>query len=573
MKFVACVLLWSASLPVFAELTIDQRVADFQQMAALYEKRYAPYEWKRQAFGFDMFDLRPWLDRIRAAKSDVEFLEISAEYVASLQDTHSSFTSPLRFTADLGFTVDIYDGKVLIDSINRARLPQTDYPFEVGDEVLSVDGKTPEQWITEFSRFRKWGNPATTRRSAADRITFRSAASYPRAIETGDSAAVQIQRANGDTESYTIPWTKTGLAQGSLGTVPTPRNSRPIRGEESAPDYMRLLAEMRQWKIPDSDSLFEGQTTDEDGNTVARKYVLGLGSRSPVFALPAGFQQRLGRSTDFHYSGVYESNGYKIGYLRVPAFSTNPTSLRELDQEIAFFRSNTDGLVVDVMRNGGGDCYMLTLASYLIPQNNFYFFGEELRPTLGLINSFQSAIDLAKRSNADQWIITLYSNYLDQLLSAFNENRGLTGSIPACSISFENRQAQDRNGNALAYDKPLIVLVDDFSISAADIFPAMMQDNKRGPIVGMRTSGGGGSISTWPMSYSESIFANTNSLVVRKNPITTADLPSAPFVENIGTRPDIQLDYMTRENLLNRGRPFVEGFTRIIVDQIQASRQ
>ncbi len=99
-----------------------------------------------------------------------------------------------------------------------------------------------------------------------------------------------------------------------------------------------------------------------------------------------------------------------------------------------------------------------------------------------------------------------------------------------------------------------------------------MQDNGRGLIVGMPTSGGGGSISGWPLSYSEASFSNTNSLVIRKSPITTTDFPSAPYVENIGTRPDVQLDYMTRDNLINRGRTFVDSFTQIIVDQIKKSR-
>ena len=72
--------------------------------------------------------------------------------------------------------------------------------------------------------------------------------------------------------------------------------------------------------------------------------------------------------------------------------------------------------------------------------------------------------------------------------------------------------------------------------------------------------------------YSESFATNTNSLVVRKNPIVTPDLPTAPYVENIGARPDIPLDYMTRDNLLRGGRAFVDQFTAILVDQIQRAK-
>ena len=576
MKKLLCISLLCtlAALPLAAQLAVEQKVNDFQNMAALYAKRYAPYEWKKQAFKFDVLNIAPWIARVQASKTDIDFFEICAEYVASLHDTHSSFTSPYRFVADLGIIVDIYDGKLLIEGINRTLLPTAKFPFQTGDEVVTVDGKTMDEWIAYFSRFRQWGSPLTTRRYAADAVTFRPSSLYARSLELGDSATVVVKRADGTTETYTVPWTKTGYPGSKIGPVPTP-HSKPASAasDESSPDYMALLNQMRNWKLPNTDPILQGEIVNEEtGEVLPRKYLLGIGSRAPVFALPTGFTRRLGTGTDFHYSGTYTSGGLRIGYLRVPAFSTNATSLRELAQEIAYFQANTDGLVVDVMRNGGGDCYMLSLASYLIPTQDFYFFGEQLRPTLSSINSYQNAIDATKRANGQQWVLDLYAAYLAQIQSAYNENRGTTGRIPACSIQFENQPAKDNSGNVLAYTKPLIILVDEFSISAADIFPAMMQDNKRGVIVGMPTSGGGGSVSGWSLFYSEASFSNTNTLVVRNGPIVTTDLPSAPYVENIGTRPDIRLDYMTRDNLINGGKTFVDSFTQILVDQIKAPR-
>src|SRR6185436_4524172 len=85
-----------------AQLLPEQRVFDFQNLSALYAKRYSPYDWKRQAFGFDLFDIKPWLDRVRAAKDDLEFFEIEAEYVGKLQDTHTGFQITSSFAARLG---------------------------------------------------------------------------------------------------------------------------------------------------------------------------------------------------------------------------------------------------------------------------------------------------------------------------------------------------------------------------------------------------------------------------------------------------------------------------------------
>jgi hypothetical protein len=55
----------------------------------------------------------------------------------------------------------------------------------------------------------------------------------------------------------------------------------------------------------------------------------------------------------------------------------------------------------------------------------------------------------------------------------------------------------------------------------------------------------------------------------RKNPVKTDGYPEAPYVENIGVRPDIEWDYMTRDNLMNAGKPFVDGFTWAITNQIR----
>jgi C-terminal processing protease CtpA/Prc len=123
------------------------------------------------------------------------------------------------------------------------------------------------------------------------------------------------------------------------------------------------------------------------------------------------------------------------------------------------------------------------------------------------------------------------------------------------------------------YSKPLIVLIDEFSTSAGDIFPAMMQNNDRGPLVGMRSNGAGGSTSLWQAGpLSEGSASNTNTLVIRRDYV--ANLPEMPvsrYIENTGVRPDIILDRMTRENLTNGGRPFVEGFTNAIVEHIRAN--
>jgi hypothetical protein len=65
----------------------------------------------------------------------------------------------------------------------------------------------------------------------------------------------------------------------------------------------------------------------------------------------------------------------------------------------------------------------------------------------------------------------------------------------------------------------------------------------------MRSVGAGGSVVSFNCtSDTESICRITVSLMKRGELIHTPEYPAAPYVEIIGVRPDIVLDYMTREN-------------------------
>jgi C-terminal processing protease CtpA/Prc len=569
--------LLSVAVPASAQLTVEQKVHDFQNLAGIYAKRYAPYEWKKELLGFDLLDVGPWLEAVEQSPDDLAFFELALEYVASLDDTHSSYAMPSSFVANLGFAVDIYDDRVLIEAIDRVRLPATQYPFQVGDELISVDGRSTEEWIAEFSRFFKRANPRATRRSVADFLTNRPQSRVPRAIDLPDEAVVVIGRDGGLEETYTIRWVKTGVPLRWIGPAPTPQlSSKNMKSADADrdPSYLEPWLELTNFRLPDNDPLLSGLTVSVDGRPAPRRYLLGLGQRPPVFVggLPANFVQRLGRiATEFHFSGTFESDGRRIGYLRFPNFAppNMADAVRELQTEIAYFEQNTDGLVVDVMRNTGGGCYMLNAASYLIPYP-FYFFGEEVRVTIARINGIQNALEAAVRANASPFIIETYTQMLQKLEDAYRGNRPRTEPIPACSLQLHgNEPARDAQGNIAAYTKPLIVLVDEFTISAGDIFAAMLQDNQRGPLVGTRTNGAGGSVTGFVVgTYSEATAGNTNSLVTRIAPVEVPGYPTTHYVENVGAQADVRLDYMTRENLVTAGRPFVEAFTDTLLAHI-----
>ncbi|MFN7923327.1 MAG: S41 family peptidase [Bryobacteraceae bacterium] len=556
-----------SSTAAFAQLSPQQKVDDFRSLVALYAKQYGPYEWKRDAFGYDLLDIKPWLDRIGRTTDDISYYEVLVEYVASLHDSHDLFTLPSLFIARLGFSCDIYDGKPVIDVMDRTLLPAARYPFGIGDEVVSIDGKPADQIIEELSKFNNNAQPGARRRAVAAWLGTRQQALLPRAHEVGDAAMVVIRRASGDLESYSIPWSKTGTPLTAVGPVIDPKTrivrvafqaSSPGQDFSDWPAYMRPLLAMGDVSVPP-------------------QAVIGSGQRNPLFTLPTGFRQRQGtRATDNFYSGTFTTaEGRNIGYIRIPRMTpldgsqagTN-AAYQEFATEIVFFSQNTDGLIVDVMRNPGGSVsYVETLCQMLI-NYPFRTLGFELRATQTWLLQLQQAVQSLRAQNAPDWIIALFESYGRAVDEANREKRGRTGPLP-----LGGNPSLDIAPLPFAYAKPLIVLADEFSASGGDMLPAIIQDNARGPIVGMRSNGAGGNVvADSAGAYSEGQARITQSLMNRKNPVVTEDLPTAPYVENIGVRPDIRLDIMTRENLMNGNRPFAAEVVRVISEEIARRR-
>jgi hypothetical protein len=557
----------------YAQLLPEQKLLDFQQLAALYAKQYAPYEWKRDALGVDLFQIGPWLTRVRNTKTDIEYYEICAEYVAQLNDAHSQLFLPTDFQADLLFEVDLYDGKALIDFIDPSIARQ--FTFQIGDELVSVDGKEVADWIKEFGKFNAFANKRSTERNAASLITFRPQVIYPRAMEIGDVATVVIRRrTTGALQTYSVPWDKFGLPVTVIGPSPAlkltsvarpgtkrtrPPEAEPVEPAKPMPEFLKPLMSLRNGRMPQ------------------QKNVRGYGDILPVFqpSFPSTFARRLGRSSDFFYSGTFTAGGKRIGFIRIPDFldannfDLQPFALQQFQAEMTFMQANTDGLVVDIMRNPGGDgCYAESLLQRLIPYR-FRGMGQEVRVTRDWVLAFSEAIDQASFFGIDPVVLDQLKAILAQLQSAYKQNHVRTDAFPQCATYFERDPASDRNGNPAAYSKPVMLLTDEFSISAAEVFASIFQDSRRGTILGLRTAGAGGSIPLSPaMSgfYSESQAFATQALLVRTEQVYTSEFPTTSYIENVGVRPDIVVDYMTEDNLISRGKSFVEKFTAEMVD-------
>jgi len=575
-------------------LTRDQRISDLTQLASQYDKNYAPYEWKRDVQGFDLLRLTPWLQRIQHS-DDLDFQEALIEYVASLNDAHDFIAFPTTFSVSLPMSVDIYDGKVLIDGINRTLLPLAQFPFGIGDELVALDGRTVQELIQSFGKYAIAANPRSTGRIAATRLVSRSQQIMPHIPELGDAATVVIRlAATGATNTYSINWVKTGIPILSQGPLPSPvRGNRRLDLSTNGQDINAGLpasaaATASVFKVADLGPVDDTLPSYMDpirpllNVSVSKDYysVLGFGSRFPIFARPTGFTDlnavcptcivRPGEPLFYFFGTFTTATGLRVGFLRIPTMSPPSTAaaLAQLDRAMAVFGASTDALIVDVMRNPGGSvAFVEAVAQRLIPAP-FNTIGFEIRATAAWLFSFASQLNNARLNpNTPPAVLANLQANFNEVLAAFTENRGR--SAPVSLNSTGSLQLLPVAG---AYTKPIMMLTDEFSASGGDMLPAIFQSNHRGPLFGWRTMGAGGSVVGYSgPAFTESFFRITVSLMNRLQVIQTPDFPPAPYVENIGVRPDISVDYMTRANLMSAGAPFVQAFIQAIENLAHAT--
>jgi Peptidase family S41 len=245
-------------------------------------------------------------------------------------------------------------------------------------------------------------------------------------------------------------------------------------------------------------------------------------------------------------------------------------ALAQLDRAMMVFGASTDGLLVDVMRNPGGTVsFVEAVAQRLIP-TPFNTIGFEIRATAAWLFSFAAQLTNARLNPSTPPVIlaNLEANF-NEVFGAFNEMRGR--SAPVSLNATGSLQLVPVAG---AYTKPIMMLTDELSASGADMLPAIFQSNYRWPLFGWRTMGAGGSVVGFSgPAFTESFFRITVSLMNRLHVVNTPDFPPAPYIENIGVRPDIAVDYMTRANLMSSGAPFVQAIIQAFENLVHTSSQ
>lgn len=158
---------------------------------------------------------------------------------------------------------------------------------------------------------------------------------------------------------------------------------------------------------------------------------------------------------------------------------------------------------IGVLRHGCKDTlyYTITRGDIPIKSVDAHFIIDK---TIGFVrvnkfgestyNEFISALADLKKAGATSYIVDLRENsggYMDQTIRMANEFLNRDEMIVYSQGRAYPRYEAKANGTGRFKQVPLVVLIDNFSASASEIFAGAMQDNDRATIIGRRSFGKG----------------------------------------------------------------------------------
>jgi hypothetical protein len=522
------------SRPAASDLTRDERVSDAQTMIATFDSRYAPADWKKDFLDVSLSDLTANLmgEVYRQDMTDEDFYAAMERFSGSLRDTHNWFIIPSSYGARLPLSCDYVEGKVIISRVDGGQMTVDGFTFKRGDELVSIDGVAAKAAIDDLAQYDREGTEAPQNRFLAGSLTYRSQDVLPY-IPTG-SAVVEIRsRESGQVGKVTLQWQTFGnpMAKGPGKNAPAAKASVSVRTASSSSDGI----DPELGTFSGLEHLRWSAINEAVASRDAR-----FGDFMPFFPLWDSFEKI---SDNPLLIGTFKVDGRRIGFIRIPTWHpyNQGSWIDLLANVVPLLESETDALVIDETDNGGGSICLVNFITGFFTPNPIKELLFQIKANKDWLLEFEYYLDYCEgQKGANKADCAIIKNIVDELRRAIAAGDRLTAPFSICGDDGNIHPVVDSTGKRYVYTKPILVLINEFSISAADMFPAPLQDSGRAKLFGANTCGAGGSVrTTEKLGYSEFQVSQTESLAVRSKPTTAPDGTSTVYIENVGVAPDI----------------------------------
>jgi C-terminal processing protease CtpA/Prc len=508
------------------DMTAEEAAEDLEQIFTYVRTLYGPYEFKEARYGYFISDLE---DEARArladAPGDDGFYETAHWFLAKLDDGHVGLRTARNGNPVLGYvsglTLQPVDGRALVAELDDPAL--ADLGISFGDEVVAIDGVSPEELLTQFRELASMGNEVSNQH-LVDALLNRP--SYARSLRpTSPTVHVDFLRADGSDYSADLIWrvieeTPTDFAsapeQGSVLRRGSFTATSPLDGIASGSTPLTASGETAPFFVtPVTEALFDIQRV-QPSEEMSAAYGLDPAALPDI------------------YAALLSYSGKSFLLLRQSTYSVDDTEAR-----LAYFRAVmdqydgfVDGLLLDQTHNPGGSIYYAEQFVRLFTTQPVHNLVEAINTDRAWINSFRDtarAIDPSVLSDESR----TYELRASQIEAAYDAGESLSEPFPLMLDSF--LQPDDY----YVWTKPMLMLIDELAGSCGDMVPALLTENGVAPLFGRRTMGLGGNVEpVGVLTHSQAELHLTRALgaVHRDDGVYATE----DFIENRGVSPDVE---------------------------------
>lgn len=505
----------------------QQMLNDLEFISNLFEISYAPLDWKQEKFGWDLeLQKNQTKSLVTDRTTTKEFQCLIKTFCQSVKDYHVVPQFHSTEWATLPFEIQGAGGRFFITGIDNESTP-----FSIGDEILSLDGVSIKEAIDEF-RCREIGNnnPETDQGLAEFYLTARFG-SLGHEIPKGSVEVAYLPLFSDDIQTFKMDWNYHSEEVNEIKCLNV-KSLAPIKSVQLPKDFYH-----KKFMTPHS----------EHFNRLKR----GKGEALGEFSTRRCTLPPLGtilwespESSEFHAYLFLMDDWEVCGYVRIPTYYVDgDVAAEEFAEIIEVFEELADAVVIDQLNNGGGlVLYLYALAAMLtdydldVPMHRVKLTQEDVHSAIArkrasehikndraarkmFGNTFQGVV-------VDYKLSTCFQNANQFIIDQWNAGKIYTDYGYLYGID------KIRPHPEVRYTKPILVLTNSLNFSAADFFPAIMQDNKRAKIMGSRTAGAGGYIN--PVE-----FPNLSGIEAIDFTASFSIRPDGTPVENFGVTPDI----------------------------------
>ena len=532
------------------------------------ENNYGPLKHKESYLSIKWPELKERYKQRALKVTDSDgFYFMAADLLNELKDAHVGITLPTDYKKSLPLQFAFVENKTILAYIEDKAATQC--AAEIGDELVKLDGKSPEQIRTELGLSIGVGNKRTDQSYSTLMLTNRREERGLRVSREANQVSTLEFRSGNRTVSCRLQWSEEGAPMFSRPELAQPGThmNTPFLGLTTSERAQQLFKRVDKLFRLKSSVLNPGLELAKNSRR-GKGAAIQIGAAEPFFKLPSDFVAiedpsdlaGLVESTGLK-AGVFTRNGVKVGFLRIPSYEPKnlEMALFGLRYIVSKLQAESDLLVIDqTMNPGGAVVWSDWIVSSFVGKLDRRHMKFSIRASQDFVREFVGLVSMLERSDATSEAeraikaeyLPMLKEDLARVQKAYVERAFLSEPIRLHLTSELSDKltsaAYASQLSAIAgvigvdlsepqvYSKPVYMMINELDFSGGDATPAVLKDYGRVTLVGVNTAGAGGSVQEFTHSQDHTFKFNlTVSLMVRGN---------GSLVENFGVKPDIAFE-------------------------------